>query len=470
MAGARARKLDLSGFLAGNSRTASIIANTDQSGGIGGLLGGIAGGISKFGANRREDKRLADAKAERESVRAEDRAYRAKRDAFNDSLALKADARAEADQKMQEDRFGWEQQDRAGGSAETDSLIASAAAFTKKGDIARQIAADTKVGESFVTALGREIAASATGMPTDPKTIKQISDAYTTLQAKGGLGAVMARGASLKEDDIPGLIAETKQISELKSLLTIRMTREKNTVKHAALGDALMQLSAIEGVNEYRLKLHDANTKRKSAESEAQAKEQKSLASARALALGGKVPQAQVDEWMKTPGMTGDALEKLALGAMSAEKAREALAAKTLTPDQEEAKAVREGQLEGIKAGARDKANPKPEKPTKPVMSESDKLAASAQKKLEAKSDKEIGLILIDLPTNEVAAFLQNPNTSPNMKRLAAEEMKKRGIDPSALPAPSSYPSWMPSDPEKRRRWDELPQAEKDKVLKVKGR
>lgn len=38
-----------------------------------------------------------------------------------------------------------------------------------------------------------------------------------------------------------------------------------------------------------------------------------------------------------------------------------------------------------------------------------------------------------------------------------------------AAPASGTYPSWMPNDPEKRARWDALPDVEKQKVIKVKG-
>lgn len=231
MAGARSRKLDLSGYLDGSSRTASIIANTDQSGGIGGLLNGIAGGVTRAGVNMREDKQ-----------RGEDRAYRAKRDAFSDSLALKADARAERDQTIQEDEYK------------------------------RKVAAEAKAVEETTHLLSRAQVAGQTGMPMDPKVLEEIQKRATVIQAAGGVTGIMAKAAALEEPDIEGLISQTSKYESLAALLTQQMGREKNPARHAALGDAFMQLSSIVGANKYRLRLYDENSKRRGEVEETRAK------------------------------------------------------------------------------------------------------------------------------------------------------------------------------------------------------
>lgn len=253
MAGARARKLDLSGYLSGNANVANLIVQGGeaQARGIAGLFGGIAGGISQAGQNVRVDKQRADAKAERD----EERTYQRGRDAFSQRLALKADARADADQALQEDAAK------------------------------RQVAAQAMSVEETVNLLNRAKAAQATGMPMDPKVLDGIKRNWSSIMSAGGPAKIMALASQSVEPDLEGLIGHTAQLESLSKLLTAQMGREKDPVRHAALGDSVMQMAGIVSANKYRIRLHEANvnraataeTNRANAEYEAKRKEMESF-------------------------------------------------------------------------------------------------------------------------------------------------------------------------------------------------
>lgn len=59
--------------------------------------------------------------------------------------------------------------------------------------------------------------------------------------------------------------------------------------------------------------------------------------------------------------------------------------------------------------------------------------------------------------------------TQPTAPKTAAPAPAPAAGGAPAAPASGTYPSWMPNDPEKRARWDALPDVEKQKVIKVKG-
>lgn len=238
MAGARARKLDLTALINGGSHVANLIARAGESeaAGISGMFNGIASGITRARSNAREDKQLALARADRQQARSDslaERTYQHGQDAFRTGLALKADARADADQRIQE------------------------------ADAKRKIAADAMSVHETVDLLTRAKAAAATGMPMDPKVLEEIQRRSTAIIVAGGPAAVMGRAAAQEEPDPEGLIQETAKFDTLSKLLLAQMGREKDPARHAALGDSLMQLEGLIAANKHRITIHDANVNRK---------------------------------------------------------------------------------------------------------------------------------------------------------------------------------------------------------------
>lgn len=234
MAGARARKLDLSGFLSGNANVADLItrAGEAEARGISGFFGGISSGITQAGQNIRENK----VRAENRADRLEERTYQRGRDKFREDLALRADARAEADQRIQEE------------------------------DHKRKIASDAAAVEETANLVARAKASAMTNMVLDPVVLEKIQKLSGAIGLAGGPLAIMAKAAAQREQDPAGLIGRTAELKTLQSLLTREWGREKNNVRHAEIGDALMKLSSLIAANENRLKVHDANVTRKATE------------------------------------------------------------------------------------------------------------------------------------------------------------------------------------------------------------
>lgn len=310
MAGARGRKLDLSGFLQGNSATANLIAHAGdvEASGIAGALGGVSKGIYTAGANRREDKQRAEAKAEREK----DRAYQRERAAFSDRLALKADARADADQGIQEAKFQQELEERRGDVAVNAGLVKQAAEYAARAQVSLQ-----------------------TGMPMDPKVLEGINKNAGAIQAAGGPQAILAEAAKQEEPDIDGLIDETARGKALHDILVKKFSLEKNPAERVKLGDAIMLLTGKVARGQSRIELHDARLKMKAnveearqkgeiEAAEAAAKDDKDFADAREILRAegafGRVEQInesgmpEVGEWGREPTSLMDAKRMLERG------------------------------------------------------------------------------------------------------------------------------------------------------------
>jgi hypothetical protein len=303
VAGARARKIDLSGYLSGQSNVARLIsqAGAAEASGTAGLLGGIGAGIGRAGQNLREDRRLK----EERSIRQEEKTYQRGQDAFRNSLSLKADARAESDQRIQED------------------------------ESRRKVAADAAAVEETAMWLTRAKVAMQTGMPMDPKVMEGIQSRAKVIEASGGPEAIMARAAGQVETDPDRLISETARLNSLSKILLQQMGREKNAVTHAALGDSVQQLAAVIASNKKRIEIHDANTKRKQETAEAEAKTTAVVQAERDILAG--LSESPVDPMTPAQFAFADDLLRNSGGRMTAEQARaEALGKKPdPTPQQE---------------------------------------------------------------------------------------------------------------------------------------
>lgn len=131
-------------------------------------------------------------------------------------------------------------------------------------------------------------------------------------------------------------------------------------------------------------------------------------------------------------------LEAFAVGAMKEKEAEAALAAKTLTPAQEEANAARKGQLSGIEAKAKEAANPGAAK------DDSDKVSKSALAKYARQTtDYGYGVKPVrweTFDTDELHAVMLDPGVDLPVRvefRKAWEE-RQIGVDESAPSAPAA--------------------------------
>lgn len=94
--------------------------------------------------------------------------------------------------------------------------------------------------------------------------------------------------------------------------------------------------------------------------------------------------------------------------------------------------------------------------------------------------EREIGSIKDVVPIYDWPTLEKNPKYVDLINRRATLARSLEGAirskaapvapaAPAAPAGPTSFPSWMPNDPTIQKRWADLPQAEKDKVLKAKG-
>lgn len=280
MAGARARKLDVSALLSGSTNIANIITRTGEAEGQGlaSLLGGIGSGISRAGANVRDDRARADARAERD----EEQRYQRGQDAFRQNLALRADARAEAENRRQEEEQRNKVASEAGMAAETIEM------------------------------LNRAKAAMATGMPMDPKVLEGIRRNASAVEVAGGPIQIAARAAQQTEPDIDRLVADTAGLVKLSELMGQQMSREKDRVRHGQLADSTQQLAKVIATYKRRIEIHDANEK-KAIERKAEAAESDARIAADLDVLGADMENPEYADF--TPAQWALAQDYIRKGA-----------------------------------------------------------------------------------------------------------------------------------------------------------